>query len=310
MPSVGSLVATAAAAAAITVLACCVSQDGRTASEPEPEPEPEPELEPEPEPEPQEAPVEAMVEDDDNASDASEEGQIMMSMFDGSDDDDLEDQLPPAKLVVHAASGTQLRAFGMEFGHTTGLALWPAATITAESFMRHGPSGSSGPSAIDLAGRSVLELGAGLALPSIVAAKLGGARCVVSTDYPDELQLANISHNAGLNLDAKQAAAFHVVRTSASRDNFYQSPAQLGLPRRLSDERSACERPQVGHLWGSSVAPLLALNGGVGFDVIVLTDLIYKGSLHAELLQSVGDGLAPGSSVSTHTSDLYRIFVV
>lgn len=248
--------AAAAAAATFTVLACCcAAQDAaEPALEPVPQPEPEPQSQPQPE------------ESDGNASDSSdssEEGRAMMSLFDGSDDDsDLESQLPPAKILAHERSGVQLRAFGMEFGHTTGLALWPAASITAESFM--GDGSGSGARAIDVAGLSVLELGAGLALPSIVAAKFGGARCVVSTDYPDELQLANISHNAALNLDATQAAAFHVA----------------------------------GHLWGDPVAPLLALNGGKGFDIVVLTDLIYKSSLHAELLKSASDCLAPSKCVS------------
>lgn len=141
----------------------------------------------------------------------------------------------------------------------------------------------------------MLELGAGLSLPSIVAAKFGHPKVVVSryytdtrmrpcippvcsflslcpgaccwlldcpSDYPDKLQLDNIRHNAATNLNAEQLKNFHVV----------------------------------GHEWGSSVAPLLELTrvGGEeeqGFDLVVMADLVYKGSLHTELLQSASASL-------------------
>eukprot|EP01043_Picozoa_sp_COSAG02_P041536 COSAG02_NODE_3451_length_6715_cov_7.265146_8_plen_125_part_00 len=118
--------------------------------------------------------------------------------------------MPTSKLLAHEPSGCELRAFGMEFGQTTGcddpklqpaianctsrlasradwcgcgcvlhvsLALWPAATVTAESFLEASVSGAW---ASKIRGRSVLELGAGLSLPSIVAAKVGHPRLVVS----------------------------------------------------------------------------------------------------------------------------------
>ena len=59
------------------------------------------------------------------------------------------------------------------------LALWPAATFTAESFLAASDASSARTSKIR--GRAVLELGAGLSLPSIVAAKFGQPRLVVST---------------------------------------------------------------------------------------------------------------------------------
>ena len=101
----------------------------------------------------------------------------------------------------------------------------------------------------------MLELGAGLALPSLVAIKCGGAALAVATDYPDEDLLANIQHNAGLN--------------------FHQDPAM------------AARFKVRGYRWGTDVASLLELNAGAPFDVVILTDLIYKSSLHDELLRSV-----------------------
>ena len=95
-------------------------------------------------------------------------------------------------------------------------------------------------------------------------------RCVLTashvsayySDFPDKMLLDNIRHNAAANLDADQLATFHVV----------------------------------GHEWGSPVAPLLELTRTTGeqaqgFDLVVMTDLIYKGSLHTELLQSASNSL-------------------
>ena len=135
-----------------------------------------------------------------------------------------------------------------------------------------GPTSPS-PHPLDPSNLTLVELGAGLALPSIVAAKTAqasrrwvhggtGPALVVATDYPDEQLLANIAHNAALN-----------------------------LPPQLMDARFRVR----GHLWGSDVSPLLALTPQrKGFDIVVLADLVYKSSLHAELLRSMSGLLGPG----------------
>lgn len=65
--------------------------------------------------------------------------------------------------------------------------LWPAARGLAEHLWRH---------ADELAGRRVIELGCGLGLPSILAAKLGAQ--VLATDFHPETGKWFL-HNAGLN---------------------------------------------------------------------------------------------------------------
>ena len=181
----------------------------------------------------------------------------MGALFAG-DSDDEEEQcwLPPAKLLVHVGSGVRLRSYGIEFGATTGFAVWEAARRIADSLQVQ---------SIDVRERTVLELGAGLALPSLVAVKCGGASLAVATDYPDEELLANVSHNASLNFQqgSAQAARFKVCA----------------------------------HQWGEDVTPLLKLNAGARFDVVILTDLIYKSSLHDELLRSVSLTLRPDGGV-------------
>jgi predicted nicotinamide N-methyase len=67
--------------------------------------------------------------------------------------------------------------------------LWPGCFVLADYLSEHP----------DLAAnRSVLELGAGCALPSAVAAALG-ASVVVITDYPEESVLENIQHVVNSN---------------------------------------------------------------------------------------------------------------
>ncbi|CCM05355.1 uncharacterized protein FIBRA_07569 [Fibroporia radiculosa] len=109
--------------------------------------------------------------------------------------------------------------------------------------------------------RHVLELGAGGGLPGIVACK-NGARTVVLTDYPDADLLENLSYNVKTN----------TVSTSAS--NF-------------------CVK---GYIWGQPVGPLLdALPSpakSIGFDLVIMSDLIFNHSQHDALLRACDHSLA------------------
>ncbi|OSD07813.1 hypothetical protein PYCCODRAFT_1449006 [Trametes coccinea BRFM310] len=105
-------------------------------------------------------------------------------------------------------------------------------------------------------GGSVLELGAGGALPGIVAAK-NGARTVVLTDYPDVALIDNISHNVRANIPERERAGVHVE----------------------------------GYIWGHPIEPLLRHLPDDGeekkaFDLIILSDLIFNHSQHDAMLKS------------------------
>lgn len=116
--------------------------------------------------------------------------------------------------------------------------------------------------------RSVLELGAGAGLPSLVCA-LNGAATVVCTDYPD-LELVK---NLKINVDE--------------------------VKRLMSEEKNEpdCNIIADGYLWGADVAPLLkhliksTLNDSK-FDLLVLGDLLFNHSEHNKLLLSVRRTLA------------------
>ncbi|OAG08587.1 uncharacterized protein CC84DRAFT_1162506 [Paraphaeosphaeria sporulosa] len=102
-------------------------------------------------------------------------------------------------------------------------------------------------------GKSVLELGAGAGLPSIVCA-LSGANEVVVTDYPDAELVENLRYNV---------------------DHCNALPEQV---------KFAAE----GYLWGAPTDELTKnLSDSSGFDVLILADLLFNHSEHAKLVKTV-----------------------
>jgi EEF1A N-terminal glycine/lysine methyltransferase len=110
---------------------------------------------------------------------------------------------------------------------------------------------------IPVAGLSVLELGAGLGVPSAVAHQLG-ARVTVTTDYPDEDLLSILRKNVAAN----------------RRDDAPSSVVFEAKPL----------------LWGNRehMEECLDLVGnGCGFDVLILSDIVFNHICHEDLLKTV-----------------------
>ncbi|ORX53607.1 hypothetical protein DM01DRAFT_1336141 [Hesseltinella vesiculosa] len=130
--------------------------------------------------------------------------------------------------------------------------LWNASKVFADLF-------DKSPELVQ--GKTVLELGAGGALPSLVAA-LQGASKVVVTDYPDQELLDNIQHNVDQNVIAHVPKDLVVVK---------------------------------GFIWGTAVDPLRQLlpAGHTTFDVIILSDLVFNHSQHHSMLKSCRELLTP-----------------
>ncbi|KAG0260805.1 nicotinamide n-methyltransferase [Actinomortierella ambigua] len=112
--------------------------------------------------------------------------------------------------------------------------------------------------------KNVLELGAGAALPSLIAT-VNGASKVIVTDYPDESLIKNIEFNV-----------------------------QQNVPRQMEEKTVVVE----GYLWGKNTKPLLnhlqstTASGGL-FDTIILSDLLFNHSQHHAMLKTCKETLRP-----------------
>ncbi|KAF2278777.1 uncharacterized protein EI97DRAFT_218916 [Westerdykella ornata] len=102
-------------------------------------------------------------------------------------------------------------------------------------------------------GKTVLELGAGAGLPSLVCA-LNGAAQVVVTDYPDADLIENLRYNISLC-------------------------ESLPSPLNVVAE---------GYLWGAGTEHLTKhIPDAAGFDVLILADLLFNHSEHEKLVKSI-----------------------
>lgn len=104
--------------------------------------------------------------------------------------------------------------------------------------------------------KTILELGAGGGLPSLICA-VHGARQVVVTDYPDAELIENLNYN---------------IKTCT----------QLSNPKNIIAD---------GYLWGAPVAEIAKSISGSAkearFDILILADLLFNHSEHQKLVKTV-----------------------
>lgn len=134
-----------------------------------------------------------------------------------------------------------------------GHLLWNAGKVTADWIDLHRDSWCKG--------KTVLELGAAAALPTLIACL--SADNVVSTDYPDPELIENIKHN-------------------------------VKLLEERTDKCSAVPVEVEGYIWGNSVEPLLNTprQNGRKFDLIILSDLIFNHTEHQKLIRTCNEALS------------------
>lgn len=184
-----------------------------------------------------------------------------------------EDYYPPSPKPTMQTYTTQkgqtINLHLVGYSPTEAHHLWNGSRVISEYF-------EANPS--EVKGRTVLELGAGAGLPSIMAAVLG-ARRVVMTDFPD----ADIVANMWKNIDECS------IIPSSSRADAHDEKS--------GEETSASSQDAVvakGFVWGFDPVPLLAELPGQPderFDVLVLADLLFRHSEHGKLLDTIRDTL-------------------
>ncbi|KAL5638701.1 hypothetical protein ACGC1H_003158 [Rhizoctonia solani] len=122
--------------------------------------------------------------------------------------------------------------------------------------------------------KMVLELGAGGALPSLVAA-LCGAHQVVITDYPDAILLDNITRNVDHNIPSG-------IRSKVKTQGYIWG----------TDPEKLFRCVDCTPLVGESSEDALVIKPDA-FDVIILSDLVFNHSQHSALLDTCEVALRP-----------------
>ncbi|KZS87231.1 hypothetical protein SISNIDRAFT_446945 [Sistotremastrum niveocremeum HHB9708] len=119
---------------------------------------------------------------------------------------------------------------------------------------------------IPVEGRTILELGAGCALPSLLAATSERPpSLVVATDFPDRIIMQNLENNVHRNVPHSS-----LIKT-------------------------------FGYSWGTDPLPLNTLRSefpdaaAAGFDCMILSDLLYFDKSHEDLVRSITLFLRPSS---------------
>ncbi|KAI0296727.1 hypothetical protein B0F90DRAFT_1636115 [Multifurca ochricompacta] len=138
-------------------------------------------------------------------------------------------------------------------------------------------------------GRTVLELGAGGGLPSLVVAKCG-ARKVVLTDYPDKALVDNMIHNVERNVEPERRDSIHVLGYIWGRP---VEPLLLAAGELVKDTDTVTPGSESGLGSGSGSGA----GAGGGFDLILLSDLIFNHSQHRALLTTCEGAIAPDGCV-------------
>ncbi|KAG5504605.1 hypothetical protein JIQ42_06443 [Leishmania sp. Namibia] len=148
---------------------------------------------------------------------------------------------------------------------------------------------------IDVRGKSVIELGAGLGVPALVAYKNGARLCVV-TDYPD----ADLLDVLALNVEANCAAGD--IDADVKRELEAQARQQLSKGGDL-DSVSADQLKAVMStccyveplLWGNKEhidKVMQYTTGGAGYDIVILSDILFNHVCNDDLADTLATLLA------------------
>lgn len=142
---------------------------------------------------------------------------------------------------------------------------------------------------IQVRGKTVLELGAGLGVPSL-AAYHNGAALVVVTDYPDTDLLDIIQLNVDKNCFQSESDASALPHGSTSICS--TSSGTITTATRTNNSRNNNNNGRIivePLLWGNSqhIEKVLSYTNGKGFDIIILSDILFNHVCNDDLASTV-----------------------
>ncbi|KAF6221278.1 hypothetical protein HO133_002133 [Letharia lupina] len=182
---------------------------------------------------------------------SDEDDNLNNAMFQ-EPDDYFQPEEPYTHTDYTLLSGQKLRLRLVGHNPLWGHYLWNGSQVLSTYLQQHAPTLAHG--------KTILELGAGAGLPSLVAAILGAQKVVV-TDYPDAELIDNLAQNIATCSLLPQPA------TTVAAE---------------------------GYLWGSSTESVLAHLplSHQRFDVLLLADLLFNHSCHNALVSTIVHTLA------------------
>eukprot|EP00796_Vickermania_ingenoplastis_P001348 gene1348-785_t len=135
---------------------------------------------------------------------------------------------------------------------------------------------------IQVQNKAVLELGAGLGVPSL-SAYLNGARLVVCTDYPDADLLDIIQLNVDNNckpFPTDAPLSYAAAAAEAQQEVVQPSTARVAKVEPL--------------LWGKAehIEKVLSYTNGKGYDVVILSDILFNHVCNDDLAATVAATLS------------------
>lgn len=167
---------------------------------------------------------------------------------------------------------------------------------------------------IDVYGKSVLELGAGLGVPTLAAFK-NGARVAVVTDYPDadllEIIEMNVKENcqpgqvdadvrARYEADALARLQQHARESAGGADTAKVVPEALTEAQAAAAVHTVCTVEPL--LWGKAehIEKALSYTAGAGFDVVILSDILFNHVCNDDLADTVAQTLQRSPSAAAY----------
>lgn len=131
-----------------------------------------------------------------------------------------------------------------------------------------------------IAGKTVLEFGAGAGLPSLTCHKIG-ASITTASDYPAPSLILNLrnntknNHNCSCSIKKPESGTSSDIGTMQYYNHLYV----------------------IEHIWGEDTSPLQSpLNGGM-YDVIIASECLWKSDTHESFATSINNVLKPGGTV-------------